>query len=38
MNVKNARSALAKGTAMGTDTTWAPMISLSFQPKPLAVP
>ena len=30
--------ALAKGTESGTVTIWAPMISLSFQPKPFCRP
>jgi len=38
MNVRNDCVARAIGTAIGTDTTCAPMMSLSFQPKPLELP
>ena len=38
MNARNARCAFRIGTVIGTETTWAPMMSLSFQPKPLADP
>ena len=38
MKVRKAESALASGTAMGTEMTCAPTTSLCFQPKPLAPP
>ena len=38
MNAVNVLFARSIGTAIGTDTICAPMISSIFQPKPLAVP
>jgi len=38
MNVTNARLALRIGSPIGTETICAPMISFSFQPKPLLGP
>ena len=38
MTARNARSAFAVARAKGTETTWAPTISLLCQPKPLLAP
>jgi len=38
MKLRKAARARWIGTSVGTDTTWAPTISLSLQPKPFAGP